>query len=587
MTFHGGYRHCERFRDVFRRHIFLIPQDHNHAGLVGERRYKLLHLLFQKWICRICRCCRLRRILEADLRHTAAALIVDAPMSRHLTQPEFHVVLRLEFGQIAVELKEHILSKFLGNGPVCQKMQTNAEDHRLMLAHNVGELWQIGCFHGAFGHVSGLLTASLYIYGRIRARECKTFRKFTGKSLFRKRSLRIGLEFGRVGPIRRNDSGIQRRKMTIERNSARVQEIHSESRLPESTELKQWLRELVERNGSDLLLVPEAPASIRAEGVIAAIENRPLTGDEIEAAVFPAMAAHARDEYQQGGIADSSYRVEGLGRFRINLHRERGRAAATFRALPSKVPLLQDLHLPPGVAAVAGLQRGLVIIGGATGSGKTTTLAALVNDINQREARHIVTIEDPIEYEHAHDKSVIEQVEIGVDAPDFPTALRAAMRQAPDVIVVGEMRDSETARIALSAAETGHLVFTTLHTTDAASTVSRIADSFPQERQHTVRAEMAMALAAMLTQTLIPRRTGGRVPAAELLMVGYGARQHIRKNALQHLHQEITITRKQGSFTMEESLAQLVFQQDLLREEAMTRAIHPEDLDTLLKAKGF
>jgi twitching motility protein PilT len=182
---------------------------------------------------------------------------------------------------------------------------------------------------------------------------------------------------------------------------------------------------------------------------------------------------------------------------------------------------------------------------------------------------------------------VIEQVEIGVDAPDFPTALRAAMRQAPDVIVVGEMRDSETARIALSAAETGHLVFTTLHTTDAASTVSRIADSFPQERQHTVRAEMAMALAAMLTQTLIPKRNGGRVPAAELLILGYGARQHIRKNALQHLHQEITITRKQGSFTLEESLAQLVFQQDLLREEAMTRALHPEDLDTILKAKGF
>lgn len=188
---------------------------------------------------------------------------------------------------------------------------------------------------------------------------------------------------------------------------------------------------------------------------------------------------------------------------------------------------------PPGIATLAKLQRGLVIIGGATGSGKTTTLAALVNEINRREARHIVTIEDPIEYEHSHGLSIIEQVEIGTDAPDFPIALRAALRQAPDVIVVGEMRDPETARIALSAAETGHLVFTTLHTTDAASTVSRIADSFPQERQHSVRAEMAMALAAMLTQTLIPRRNGGRVPAVELLMVGYGARQHIRKNALQ------------------------------------------------------
>ena len=375
--------------------------------------------------------------------------------------------------------------------------------------------------------------------------------------------------------------------MTGEINSTHIQVIHSETRHPESAELRRWLGELVLRNGSDLLLVPNAPASIRLEGVLSAIEDKTLSGEEIEAAVLPALAAHAREEYRQYGIADSSYRLEGVGRFRINLHRERGRAAATVRALPSKVPALSELRLPPGVGAIAGLQRGLVIIGGATGSGKTTTLAALVNEINLRDARHIVTIEDPIEYEHTHNKSVIEQVEIGVDAPDFPTALRAAMRQAPDVIVVGEMRDSETARIALSAAETGHLVFTTLHTTDAASTVSRIADSFPQERQHTVRAEMAMALAAMLTQTLIPKRNGGRVPAAELLILGYGARQHIRKNALQHLHQEITITRKQGSFTLEESLAQLVFQQDLLREEAMTRALHPEDLDTILKAKGF
>src|SRR5579859_4484970 len=375
--------------------------------------------------------------------------------------------------------------------------------------------------------------------------------------------------------------------MTVERNSVPTQTISSNSASDATAPLREWLEQLVARNGSDLLLVPGAVASIRIEGALSTIADSPLSGEEIEASVLPALAAHAREEYQQYGIADSSYRVEGLGRFRINLHRERGLAAATVRALPSKIPGLNELRLPAGVGALAKLQRGLVIIGGATGSGKTTTLAALVNEINQREARHIVTIEDPIEYEHKHNLSIIEQVEIGIDAPDFPTALRAALRQAPDVIVVGEMRDPETARIALSAAETGHLVFTTLHTTDAASTVSRIADSFPQERQHSVRAEMAMALAAMLTQTLIPGRKGGRVPAAELLMVSYGARQHIRKNALQHLHQEITITRKQGSFTMEESLAQLVFQQELTREDAMTRAIHADDLDTMLKAKGF
>src|SRR4029434_4832357 len=189
----------------------------------------------------------------------------------------------------------------------------------------------------------------------------------------------------------------------------------------------------------------------------------------------------------------------------------------------------------------------LVLIGGATGSGKTTTLAALVNEINLREQRHIITIEDSIEYEPRHRRSVIEQVEIGVDAPDFPTALRAALRQAPDVIVVGEMRDPETMRIAVSAAETGHLVLSTVHTTDAASTVSRIADSFPAERQNTIRQELAMALAAVMTQTLMPRIGGGIVPAAELLMVSYGARQQNRRDGLSHMHQENNITTRQRS----------------------------------------
>jgi twitching motility protein PilT len=376
------------------------------------------------------------------------------------------------------------------------------------------------------------------------------------------------------------------RTMTTETNATQVEGM-AVANGRDNSQLHGWLERLVAQKGSDLLLVSGAPAAIRTEGVLSTLGESTLSGEGIEAAVLPALAAHAREEYQQYGIADSSYRVEGLGRFRINLHRERGRAAATVRALPSTIPTLEELHLPAGVGALAKLQRGLVIIGGATGSGKSTTLAALVNEINRETSRHIVTIEDPIEYEHQHNRSVVEQVEIGIDAPDFPTALRAAMRQAPDVIVVGEMRDPETARIALSAAETGHLVFTTLHTTDAASTVSRIADSFPQERQHSIRAEIAMALAAMLTQNLLPHRNGGRVPAAELLMVGYGARQHIRKNALQHLHQEITITRKQGSFTLEESLAQLVFQQALSREDAMTRALHPDDLDTMLKARGF
>ncbi len=346
--------------------------------------------------------------------------------------------------------------------------------------------------------------------------------------------------------------------------------------------VERWLRILADAGGSDLLLVPGAPPSLRVNGRIRPLAEGPIDGVDVEDAVLPALPPHARRLYREAGIADGSFRIAGVGRFRINLHRERGHAAAALRALPAKVPRLATLGLPATVEQLTHLPRGLILLGGPTGSGKTTTLAAIVEEINRRDARHIVTIEDPIEYEHAHHAGVVEQVEIGVDAPDFPTALRASLRQAPDVIVVGEMRDPETMRIALAAAETGHLVLSTVHTTDAASTVARIADSFPNERQNTIRQELAMALAAIMTQTLLPRAGGGLVPAAELLMVGYGARQHIRRNALQHLHQETTITRRAGSFTFEESLAQLVRQGLVDRQDALTRAIHVEELEQLL-----
>jgi len=353
----------------------------------------------------------------------------------------------------------------------------------------------------------------------------------------------------------------------------------------ETARLRRWLQHVVERNASDLLLVAGAPASMRIDGVLtplAAAFGGPLGSEEIDDAILPALPPHARRAYREIGIADGSFRAADLGRFRINLHHERGRAAAAIRRLPSTVPRLASLGLPAGVEALSRLPRGLVLVGGPTGSGKTTTLAALVNEINLRDARHIVTIEDPIEYEHQHRRCLIEQVEIGVDAPDFPTALRAALRQAPDVIVVGEMRDPETMQIAVAAGETGHLVFSSLHTTDVATTIARIADSFPLERQNTIRQELAMALTAVLTQTLMPKTGGGLVPAAELLIVGYGARQHVRKNALQHLHQEVTITRKQGSFTLEESLTDLVKQGLVDRKDALTRAVHPEELERLL-----
>src|SRR5947209_4627353 len=358
--------------------------------------------------------------------------------------------------------------------------------------------------------------------------------------------------------------------------------VRGESAGTEATRLGRWLERLLERRGSDLLLVAGAPPSVRVDGLLLPLPEEPLSGEEIEEAVLPALSTRLRGIYAREQIADGSYRVRGIGRFRINLHRERGRAAATVRALPSQPPRLSSLGLPPGAEALTRLPRGLVLVGGPTGSGKTTTLAALVEEINRRDARHVVTIEDPIEYEHPHRASLVEQVEIGADAPDFPTALRAALRQAPDVIVVGEMRDPETMRIALAASETGHLVFSTVHTTDAASTVGRIADSFPDERQNTIRQELSMALAAVMTQMLLPKVGGGLVPAAELLMVSYGARQHIRKNALQHMHQEMTITRKLGSFTLEESLAQLVKSGLIERHEALGRAVHSEELENLL-----
>jgi len=345
--------------------------------------------------------------------------------------------------------------------------------------------------------------------------------------------------------------------------------------------IESWLRRLRELQGSDLLLVTGAPPLVRTQGRLVPTSELVLGNDDITAAIAPLVPSRLHDAYQHGAAIDLAFTVRGLGRFRMNYHRERGRAAAAIRALPLRIPKLADLHFTHEIGLLSTLPRGLVLIGGPTGSGKTTTLAALVAEINARDARHIVTVEDPIEYDHAHQRSVVEQIEIGVDAPDFPTALRSALRQAPDVIVVGEMRDPETMRIALAAAETGHLVFATVHATDVSAAVARIADGFQVERQNAVRQELAMALSAVLTQTLIATASGAVVPAAELLVMSYGARQHIRKNALQHLHQEITITRKAGSFSFEESLAKLVERGAIDRNEARLRAPHPDEFDSI------
>jgi twitching motility protein PilT len=350
--------------------------------------------------------------------------------------------------------------------------------------------------------------------------------------------------------------------------------------------LVRWLEVMADRGASDLVLVAGEPPTLRIDGRLVRSSAPVLDGDDVHEMVAPELAPHAQRAFRESGIADAALKVAGLGRFRVNLHRERGRPAATIRRLPTRIPALASLNLPAGAELLSRIPRGLVIVGGATGSGKTTTLSAVVDEINRRDEKHIITIEDPLEYEHANKKSVIQHVEIGTDAPDFPAALRSALRQAPDVLVIGEMRDPETMRIALAAGETGHLVLSTLHTTDVPSTIARMTDSFPAERQPTIRQEIAAALAAVFVQMLLPSTSGGRVPAAELLMLQYGARQHIRRNTLHQLHQEITVTRRHGSFTLEECLAGLVARGLLDRAVAAVHANHPEDFESAVKSGG-
>jgi len=327
------------------------------------------------------------------------------------------------------------------------------------------------------------------------------------------------------------------------------------------------------------LLVPGAPACILRDGAVEKIEQRALEALEIEPAIVPALSAHALKLYRERKIADSSYSVPGLGRFRINLHRERGAAAAAVRALPAKVPMIGDLHLPPSVAALAKLPRGLVLIGGPAGSGKSTTMAALVNEINRNESRHVLIIEDPVEYQHRHFKSIIEQVEIGEDAPDFPTALRAALRQAPDVIVVGEMRDAETMMIAVAAAETGHLVLSTLHTTNAALAVTRILDFFKPDERDQVRRQVAATLQAVICQRMVPTIAGSMTPAQEIMINSGTIRKLIEENRLEKLGAAIETGGEEGMINFNQHLFQLVKDGKVSQKDALAKATNAQALE--------
>jgi twitching motility protein PilT len=367
-------------------------------------------------------------------------------------------------------------------------------------------------------------------------------------------------------------------------------------------DLEQLLVEMAQRGASDLMLVAGAPPVLRVGGRLLA-NGDPLSADEVQSLLSHVVTARVRERMDADGAADFSLRLarggdeddrhpasgersesKGAWRFRVNVHRQRGTLAASVRALPTKIPTIQELRLPASLAELVKPRRGLVLVCGPTGSGKSTTLAAMVGEINRTEARHVITIEDPVEYEHRNAKSIIEQVEVGRDTPSFAAALRAALRQDPDVILVGEMRDLETVATALTAAETGHLILSTLHTSDAAQAIHRIVDVFPPAQQTQIKQQLALSLNAIIVQHLVPRADEtGSVVAVELLHATYGVRNQIRNDKLQHLSQEITLGKRHGMITLEESLARLVQEGLISADDARVRSARPEELDSLLR----
>jgi twitching motility protein PilT len=333
------------------------------------------------------------------------------------------------------------------------------------------------------------------------------------------------------------------------------------------------------RNASDVLLIAGAPTVLRVNGALAAAGGGPLDAEEVRAFVLPLLEPAQLEELQKKRTVDFSFMREGLGRFRINLHYQRGTLAASIRLLPVKIPSLESLHLPASLARLAERRQGLVLVTGPTGCGKTSTLAALIDIVNTRRAAHVVTIEDPVEYQHVNRSSVVEQIEVGRDTPDFAVALRSIMRQTPDVILVGEMRDAETMATVLTAAGTGHLVFSTLHTNDAVQAMSRILDSFPSSNQPQVRQQISLALAAVIAQQLVPGADDvARWPATEIMTATDAVRALIRKGDDHQLRSQISVGKAEGMMTMEQSLAELVRAGRITQETAEAHCFRTEDL---------
>jgi len=343
------------------------------------------------------------------------------------------------------------------------------------------------------------------------------------------------------------------------------------------------LLEVMHQGASDLHLTAGSPPMLRKRGQLMALDYAPLTPQTVRDVVYSILTNDQRQRLETDWQLDLAYSIPGRARFRVNVFFQRASLGAAFRLIPQDMPALNSLGLPPILRDFTKKPRGLVLVTGPTGSGKSTTLAAMIDLINSERHEHIMTVEDPIEFLHRHKSCIINQREVGSDAQSFALALKAALRQDPDVILVGEMRDLDTISTALTAAETGHLVFATLHTQDTAQTVDRIVDVFPPAQQHQVRTQLSIGLEGIVTQQLLPTADGaGRVCAVEVLVPTPAIRNLIREGKTHQIYSTLQTGGSHGMQTMDAALADLVRRQKITRELAETRSSSPEELRRLM-----
>ncbi|MFN8163655.1 MAG: type IV pilus twitching motility protein PilT [Solirubrobacterales bacterium] len=348
------------------------------------------------------------------------------------------------------------------------------------------------------------------------------------------------------------------------------------------------LRLMVDAKASDVHLTAGFPPAVRDKGHIRAMEGFPkLNAQQTREIVYGILNNDQRKRFENNQQLDFAYAIPGVARFRVNCYFQRGSVSAAFRLVPQQIPSLDSLGVPRVLRELTRKPRGFVLVTGPTGSGKSTTLAAMIDVINSEREDHILTIEDPIEFLHKHKRSIVNQREIGSDVPDFALGLRAALRQDPDVVLVGEMRDLETISTALTAAETGHLVFATLHTQSSAQTVDRIIDVFPSQQQGQVRTQLSIALQGIVTQQLLPTADGkGRVVACEVLVPTAAVRNLIREGKTHQIYAALQTSGAVGMQTMDADLARLVRAGKISRQLAEQRASVPEELKRLLAGAG-